>query len=123
MKVIIAGSRTIRDLALIETAVRESGFTITEVVSGRQRSWDSITRTYYGADYLGEKWAEANGIPVRLFPADWAGLGRSAGMIRNRQMAAYGEALIAVWEAGSRGTANMISEAMKRGLKVYVLKC
>lgn len=34
MKVIIAGSRTIEDGSLIEQAVQESGFAITEVVSG-----------------------------------------------------------------------------------------
>jgi hypothetical protein len=35
-------------------------------------------------------------------------------------MAKYGEALIALWDGESRGTANMIELAHKYGLKVFV---
>jgi hypothetical protein len=35
-------------------------------------------------------------------------------------MAKYADALIAVWDGKSRGTKNMIDEAKKLGLKVYV---
>jgi hypothetical protein len=34
MKTIIAGSRTIQDYSLVETAIHQSGFPISEVVSG-----------------------------------------------------------------------------------------
>ena len=47
MKVIIAGSRGVEDYALVEEAVKQSGFDITEVVSGTAR----------GVDLLGEHWA------------------------------------------------------------------
>lgn len=100
MKTIIAGSRSITNMAMIEKAVGLSGWRerITEVVSGG--AW--------GADRLGEQWAKRNGIPVTRFPADWNRHGKSAGAIRNKEMAAYAEALIAIWNLGSRGTRHMV---------------
>lgn len=114
MKTIIAGSRSFRhnaDQQLIEHAVRLSGFTITEVVSGMA----------YGIDRLAVGWAMRHKIPVREFYAQWGTHGQAAGYMRNMQMAEYGEALIAVWDGASRGTAHMIDHARKLGLPTYVL--
>jgi len=110
MKVIIAGSRTIWSPCPIRNAIRESGFAIHEVVSGTAR----------GIDQLGEMWAENNCCPVRRFPADWDGLGKRAGYVRNAQMAEYADALIAVWDGKSRGTAHMIETMRKAGKNVFV---
>ena len=109
MRVIIAGPhKGVWDIATVEQAVLESGFTITEVVSGRAP----------GIDTLGEQWANAHGIPVKPFPAEWTRYGRkSAGRIRNAAMGAYAEALVAV-DNGSPGTANMIG-IMKSLKKPY----
>lgn len=110
MKVIIAGSRTISDPLDIRLAVRASGFVITEVVSGSAR----------GADRLGEYWAEENHVPVKSFLADWAKHGKAAGAIRNLAMAEYADALIAVWDGASKGTAHMIKSARAKGLRIFV---
>lgn len=110
MKVIIAGSRIISNSLIIDEAIEKADFQITEVVSGCAR----------GVDTLGELWAIANGIPVRRFPADWTKYGKSAGFIRNQEMANYADALIAVWDGKSRGTADMINRAKKHGLEIYV---
>jgi len=112
MRTIIAGSRGITSLSLVEKAIEESGITITEVVSGTAR----------GVDSLGEEWAEQRNIPVKRFPAQWATLGRSAGYKRNVEMAEYGEVLIALWDSSSLGTKHMIDIAKAKGLKVYVFK-
>lgn len=112
MKVIIAGSRSIRNPRWVERAVKDSRLKITEVVSG----------TAKGVDRFGEAWAEANGIPVTRFPADWASHGRAAGPIRNAAMANYADALIAIWDGTSRGTRHMIDTALEKGLTVYVVK-
>lgn len=117
-RTIIAGSRTVRDIQLIERAISESGFRITEVVSGGQVSLDIETGERYGADYFGEQWAKSHMIPIRRFPADWRRYGKSAGPLRNRQMADYADQLIAVWDGVSRGTADMIEKA--RYLNVFV---
>ena len=110
MKVIVAGSRSIADIKVVTQAIEESGFEVDEVVSGTAR----------GVDTIGEEWAKSKGIPVKKFPADWNGLGKRAGFVRNAEMADYADALVAVWDGKSRGTENMIEQAKKKGLKVYV---
>ena len=110
MKVIIAGGRDFTNYALVETAVKVSGFEITQVVSGKAK----------GVDTLGEVWALANNVPVEAFPADWSQHGRSAGPIRNREMAEYADALIAIWNGESKGTANMIQQARSKKLDVFI---
>lgn len=112
MKTIIAGSREITDFNLVEDAVKQSGFELTEVVSGTAR----------GVDRLGEQWAEKHGVPVKRFPADWDKYGKAAGHIRNAEMADYANALVALWDGQSRGTKNMINTARKKGLTVYVMQ-
>lgn len=101
MKVIIAGSRTITDRKLVEEAIEASCFSITEVVCGMAR----------GVDTVGFNWAKDNNIPVKEFPADWEKYGRAAGPIRNKQMAEYADALIAVMAPNSKGTQNMVETA------------
>lgn len=110
MRVIIAGGRNITDPQSVIDAVVASGFEVTEVVSGGAP----------GVDANGEAWARARGLPVRVFPADWDAHGNAAGPIRNRQMADYAEALIAIHDGESRGTADMIRSAETAGLKVFV---
>ena len=110
MKTIIAGSREIDDFAIVSQAVQDSGFEITEVVSGTAR----------GIDTQGEAWASLNSIPIKRFPANWKEYGKGAGHKRNAEMAYYADALIAIWDGSSPGTRNMINEAAKRSLKVYV---
>lgn len=111
MKLIIAGSRDIILLDHVKTAIEYSGFqNITEVVSGTAR----------GVDTLGEEWAYINKIPVKMFPADWQQFGNRAGPIRNREMARYGDALVAVWDGISSGTKNMIQEMKRQNKPHYV---
>jgi hypothetical protein len=107
MKLIIAGGRNYKfadaDIARLD-AIREE---ITEVVSGGAT----------GADREGERWAEKHEIPVKVFPADWERHGKSAGPRRNREMAAYADAVVLF--PGGRGTINMMIEAQMANLKIY----
>lgn len=111
MKVIIAGSRYITDPKFIHEAWRCAAFPATEVVSGGAK----------GVDALGEELAYKLGLPVKRFEADWRSYGKKAGILRNCEMACYGDALIAVWDGHSRGTKDMISQAIQRKLPVFVL--
>ncbi len=111
MRTIIAGSRTITDYAVVAAAIQKSGFTITEVVSGAAR----------GVDELGERWANENSVPIRQFPAQWERYGKSAGPLRNNQMAHYAQALIAIWDGQSYGTKSMIHMARKLRMKVCII--
>jgi hypothetical protein len=112
MKVIIAGSRSIGTFSLVQRAVEQSGFDVTTVISGGCSK---------GVDRLGEDWALANQIPCEVMKASWHLHGAKAGMLRNAKMADRADALIAIWDGVSKGTANMISNAKKRGLPCYVL--
>jgi hypothetical protein len=116
MKVIIAGSRTFDNYLVLKkycdkilSNVDKSDI---EIVSGGAR----------GADFFGEKYAQENSYGIKLFPANWDKYGKSAGYIRNQEMAKYADALIAFWDGTSRGTKHMIDLAKKHDLKVRVYK-
>lgn len=112
MIVIIAGSRTIDTYSIIETAVRESGFDITEVLSGGAR----------GVDLLGEEYAREHGIKINRKVPDWS-KGKGAGYARNAEMVRGADALIAVWDGVSRGTVHTINCAKEKGIPIYIVRC
>ncbi len=110
MKVIVAGSRSIKSYSIVSTAIMSAPFKIDEIVSG----------TAYGVDKLGEAYALRHKIKVSQFPADWNKYGKSAGYKRNEQMADYADALIAVWDGVSKGTNHMIEIAKRKNLKIFI---
>lgn len=112
MRTIVAGSRSISDYILVERAIQESRFEITKVISGHAR----------GVDRLGELWARKHKIPIQRFLPDWERYGKSAGVIRNTEMAKVAQGLILVWDGQSAGSAHMLRIARERGLKMYVLE-
>jgi len=108
-------------------------------VLARQALWDimSFQRAFYGdelrvihgdargADRLAGRYADQLEIPCRAYPADWDGLGKRAGVVRNERMAS----LLAAWRAlghtceavalpGGNGTQHMIDTA--RGHEIHV---
>jgi len=60
-------------------------------------------------------------FPLEFFLPIGKKYGNAAGPIRNKQMAEYADALVAVWDGKSRGTKNMIDTAISMGLDVKVL--
>ena len=111
MKVIVAGSRNITDEASVFCNIESVWFEkIDEIVSG----------TASGVDRLGERYAAERGIPVKQFPADWAAHGKAAGYMRNKQMADYADALIAIWDGRSKGTRHMINLMLDAGKHTHV---
>jgi len=110
MRTIIAGSRTITSYKMLLVAIRKCGWVPTIILCGDAR----------GADKLGEEWAKRNNVPVEHYPADWDGLGKKAGYVRNSEMVQNADALIALWDGNSKGTEHTIHLAKEKGLKVYV---
>jgi hypothetical protein len=110
MRTIIAGSRTAIHYNDLIHAVAAAPWKLTMVISGAAR----------GADALGERWARDNAIPLLRMPADWHTHGKRAGYFRNVEMADKAQALIALWDGASRGTAHMIETARSKGLLVSV---
>jgi hypothetical protein len=110
MRVAIIGSRDYPDRTHLDQAIAQSGYEITAVLCGGAR----------GPDTWGKDWAEQRGIPVVDYPADWGRYGKRAGMIRNTEMIAAADAVIALWDGVSRGTAEAIKLARRRGIPVCV---
>lgn len=109
MRVVIAGGRdyqfTPEDVAFLDALHAINRFSA--VLSGAAK----------GADECGEKWAESRGIRVEHYPADWVGLGRKAGPIRNQKMAVRADG--AILFPGGKGTASMRRCAKEVSLTVW----
>jgi len=126
IKIIIAGGRNFDDYKQVCDAVKRSKFDVTEIVSGAAK----------GADTLGERYADENGIPKKLFPAEWNNLtaegavieinnwgkkyNKLAGFSRNKDMGEYADALIAM--DGGNGTSHMIKSMKGQDKPVFVYK-
>jgi hypothetical protein len=122
-KLIIAGSRTISDIKILEKAIAYANIKpeeVSEVVSGKAQ----------GVDTLGEEWADRYGIHVEPFEANWKDLktppvyikknqygeyNALAGIVRNGKMAHYGDRLLAVIEDNSSGSSNMVEQMEQLG--------
>lgn len=112
-KVIVAGGRDFNDYDLLKRTldfmlqnIRTK--MVIEIVEGECR----------GADLLGKRYAKENGYTWSEFPADWDGLGRRAGHVRNEQMAKYANACVCFWDKKSPGTKGMIDLAKQYKLKL-----
>lgn len=130
MRVIIAGGRDFNDYKLLKEKcdLIFANNKPVEIISGRcfaPKTGVCTFTTYeginvYGADGLGEKWAELNNVPVKPFPY-LKQYGKAGGPIRNRQMAEYATNLIAFWDGKSRGTKNMIDTAKEFNLPTRII--
>lgn len=112
-KIIIAGGRDFSDYTLLKRKCDELILSAheVEIVSGAAR----------GADILGERYANENGIAIKRFPANWNLHGKAAGHIRNQEMAEYADCLIAFWDGKSKGTSSMIKYAKDKNLDVHII--
>ena len=126
LRVIIAGSRDFNDFQKL----MNSSIKILTEISKKRDDLDRIriiSGTARGADKLGEQYAKIAGYELSKFPADWDGLGKRAGYIRNAEMAKFAVedgnygVLIAFWDGQSRGTKHMIDLATRYGLEVHVV--
>ncbi len=98
VKLIIAGSRHLNiSQLLLRDFIKNMTFEIEEIVSG----------TAKGIDTCGEEFAELNMVKCTKFYPDWTKYGKSAGYIRNGDMASYSDALLLIWDGKSKGSKNM----------------
>jgi len=112
IKVIIAGGRNFDDFNRLCQVCDE--------FLQDQNNIEIVSGAYKGADLLGERYAGERNYPIKQFPADWRRYGKSAGLKRNNEMAAYADTLIAFWDGESKGTKHMIDLAKQADLKVKV---
>jgi len=75
-----------------------------------------------GADDLADEYARHHDIDLVTFPANWGGRGKSAGFVRNVEMAKFADELVAFWDGESPGTRHMIDTALKYNVIVTVIR-
>ena len=111
--VIIAGSRGFSDYDLLCEKC--------DKLFSRRKPTSILCGEANGADSLGKRYAKEHGIPVESYPARWDQYGKSAGMMRNKQMLADADALVAFWDGESHGTKNMLEIAENKGIPVRII--
>ena len=114
MRVLVCGGRDFDDEALLTKILDELNelHHFTALIEGDAR----------GADQLAGKWAEARGIEHLVFPANWKKYRAAAGPIRNKQMLDEGMPDLVIAFPGGKGTANMIQQALDKGVSVETVK-
>lgn len=112
MKLVVAGSRSIKGKEFIHTKLNECNnhIPIDQLVCGGAK----------GVDLAAVLWAMKESIPYTVYLPNYKMYGKIAPLVRNEKMASYGNALLAIWDGKSRGTIHMVS-AMRRLDKPVVL--
>lgn len=119
MIVVVCGSRDWTDREAIASRLLDL-----KIEAGR--SGDNGRPTLIHGDALGVDRMAGNigwglAFDVEAYPADWRKHGKAAGPIRNREMLdRCPDLVIAFQRNGSRGTADTIDEARRRGIEVEV---
>lgn len=110
--VAVVGSRTIPAKHFDTLCAILDPLTPSKIVSGGAR----------GADYLGEKYANAREIPLVKYMPDWGKWGKSAGPRRNKLIVEDADEVVALWDGESPGTKNSIDLALKAGKLFAVIR-
>lgn len=111
MKIAIIGSRNLSVKNLGCYLPHQSR--ITEIVSGGARGIDSCAAEY----------ARAANIKLTEFLPEYEKYGKRAPLIRNLQIIAYADCVLAFWDGQSRGTGFVIEQCkrQKKPIRVYIL--
>ena len=123
LRIIIAGSRNFNDYELLKREV----LNIVKYDNRPKEYVKIISGCARGADTIGERFAKEFGLEVKKFPADWDGLGKRAGYVRNAEMAKFAVEddndgmLIAFCDGQSRGIKHMIYLAKRYCLDVHIV--
>jgi hypothetical protein len=75
-----------------------------------------------GADALIIQWCKKFNYPCKEMPADWDGLGKRAGFVRNSEMAKLATHAVSFYDGVSPGTAHMLDECIAKQISVKVVK-
>lgn len=122
-RMIVCGSIIWEDGAMIRAGIEEmiAGQITSDVTAGMVA--DQLTVVHggaRGADMMADRIARSMGLNVEPHPADWQTFGKSAGIIRNSEMANAGADMVIGfkdhfnWKMNTGGTENMFSQAIAR---------
>ena len=106
MKIAIIGSRNIT-VCDIEKYVEGA----CEIVSGGA----------VGVDACASEYAREKGLKLTVFLPEYERYGRSAPIVRNKEIVNYADKVIAFWDGRSKGTQSVIRYAEKIGKSCEVI--
>lgn len=106
MKVMVAGSRGVSK-PIDEYMPPET----TLIISGGA----------FGIDRCAEVYAKKMNIPIKIIRPDYKKYGKTAPLVRNKEMVDMADLVIAIWDGRSRGTKDTIDYAIKtnKRLRIY----
>lgn len=119
MRICICGSRDFDTEENFRTLERVLENLLMELKIKKQEV-EIVSGAASGADSLGAAYALKNDIELKLFKADWENQGKSAGFIRNKDMAIYSDLFVVFWDTISKGTKNMIDNIKKLDKEYYI---
>jgi predicted Rossmann fold nucleotide-binding protein DprA/Smf involved in DNA uptake len=111
MKIAVVGSRTFNDYDLLKKSLDNLYPNISLIISGGAK----------GAYSLAEKYAKDEGIPTQIFKPNWKKYGKAAGFVRNKDIIAASDMVIAFWDCVSHGTKNSIEHAYTMNKPVIIV--
>ena len=115
VKLAIVGSRNYGDEKYPqirkEVGLLKRKYEITEIITGGAR----------GIDTLAARYAREENIPLTIIRPDWKKYGRSAGILRNKEIVNACDILLAVWNGASPGTEDTIQKISCAGKPFVVI--
>ncbi len=109
MNIAVIGSRTLVDYNLVEETL---------LASVNPEEDTIISGGATGADQLGEHFANEYHIKKIVHKPDYKQYGKAAPFIRNQLIIDDADYVIAFWDGKSKGTADTILKAQKKGIDV-----
>ena len=112
MKIAIVGSRGFKDYNLLEEFVlgKVNLTDIEEIISGGA----------IGADTLAQEFAQKHNLKLNVFLPNWTKYGKSAGVVRNKDIIQNSDTVFAFWDEKSKGTHNIISLSKKLNKTLHI---
>ena len=110
----VTGGRDFQGVAMVNQVL--------DALKARQPDLHLVHGAAKGLDTLASEWAARNNVPQTPFPADWDQYGKAAGHIRNGQMLTEGNPTLVIAFPGGKGTANMVEQARRAGVRVLDLR-
>ena len=107
MKLLIAGSRSIKDFDLDPYVPLD-----TELI---------ISGGAIGIDTIAEKYADSHNIPKKIIRPNYELYGKRAPLIRNEEMVDMADVVLIVWDGCSRGTKYTEQYARKKNKHIMLV--